>query len=159
MARHAIVPARWHAGLRACGLAAGALFALEFMFIYAGLAHTTASRMVVFIYLTPCLTALGVHLFVPGERLALPQWLGVGLAFLGVAAAFGEGFSSAQGETALGDLFGIIGAVWRAIRRNGYRFARPIYPPQPLYSGVSRCAVDENPGSPCCGASNCCTGE
>lgn len=102
-------------GTLACGLAAGALFALEFMFIYAGLAHTTASRMVVFIYLTPCLTALGVHLFVPGERLALPQWLGVGLAFLGMAAAFGEGFSSAQGETALGDLFGIIGAVlWAA---------------------------------------------
>jgi drug/metabolite transporter (DMT)-like permease len=102
-------------GTLACGLAAGALFALEFMFIYAGLAHTTASRMVVFIYLTPCLTALGVHLFVPGERLALPQWLGVGLAFLGMAAAFGEGFSSAPGETALGDLFGIIGAVlWAA---------------------------------------------
>jgi drug/metabolite transporter (DMT)-like permease len=102
-------------GTLVCGLAAGALFAIEFVFIYAGLAHTTASRMIVFIYLAPCLTALGVHLFVPGERLALPQWLGVGLAFAGMAAAFGEGFSSAQGETALGDLFGILAAVlWAA---------------------------------------------
>jgi len=71
--------------------------------------------MIVFIYLAPCLTALGVHLFVPGERLALPQWLGVGLAFAGMAAAFAEGFASASGETALGDLFGIVAAVlWAA---------------------------------------------
>ncbi|MFS8084675.1 MAG: DMT family transporter [Acidobacteriota bacterium] len=102
-------------GTLVCGLAVGALFALEFVFVYAGLAHTTASRMVVFIYLAPCLTALGVHFFVPGERLALPQWLGVGLAFVGMATAFGDGFLSAQGETALGDLFGAIGAVlWAA---------------------------------------------
>src|SRR5665647_51307 len=51
------------------GLAAGALFAGEFVFIYVGLAHTTASRMVVFIYLAPCFTALGLQWFVPGERL------------------------------------------------------------------------------------------
>ena len=48
-------------GTLAGGLAAGALFAGEFVFIYAGLAHTTASRMVVFIYLAPCLTALGLQ--------------------------------------------------------------------------------------------------
>jgi drug/metabolite transporter (DMT)-like permease len=102
-------------GTLVCGLTAGALFAMEFMFIYAGLAHTTASRIVVFIYLAPCLTALGVHLFVPGERLALPQWLGIGLAFAGMATAFGEGFLSAHGDTALGDLFGIVAAVlWAA---------------------------------------------
>ncbi len=43
------------------GLAAGVLFAGEF----------------VFIYLTPALTALGLHFFVRGERLAPRQWLGV----------------------------------------------------------------------------------
>jgi drug/metabolite transporter (DMT)-like permease len=40
----------------------------------AGLAYTSASRMVVFIYLAPCLTALGTQWFVPGERLNAGQW-------------------------------------------------------------------------------------
>ena len=58
------------------GLVAGAMFAGEFAFIYAGLAHTTASRLVVFIYLTPCLTALLLPAFVPSERLQPRQWAG-----------------------------------------------------------------------------------
>lgn len=97
------------------GLAAGALFAGEFVFIYAGLAHTAASRMVVFIYLAPCLTALGLQWFVPGERLNASQWTGVVLAFLGVALAFADGFSTAAGSTLIGDAFGVIAAaLWAA---------------------------------------------
>ena len=97
------------------GLAAGALFAGEFVFIYAGLAHTTASRMVVFIYLAPCLTALGLQWFVPGERLNASQWTGVVLAFLGVSLAFADGFSTAAGSTLIGDAFGVIAAaLWAA---------------------------------------------
>lgn len=97
------------------GIAAGLLFAGEFVFIYAGLAHTTASRMIVFIYLTPPLTALGLHWFVPGERINVRQWLGVLLAFVGLFLAFADGFLSAGGATALGDLFGVIAAVlWAA---------------------------------------------
>jgi drug/metabolite transporter (DMT)-like permease len=92
------------------GLAAGALFAGEFVFIYAGLAHTNASRMSVFIYLTPALTALGLHFFVRSERLAAAQWLGVLLGFCGLALAFAEGFSSAR-PTWIGDLCGVIAAV------------------------------------------------
>lgn len=95
------------------GIAAGAMFAAEFVFIYAGLAHTTASRMVVFIYTTPCITALLLPLFVKSERLSARQWAGVLLAFSGIVAAFGEGFASAGGETFLGDLFGVIAAfLW-----------------------------------------------
>jgi len=102
-------------GTLAGGMAAGALFAGEFVFIYAGLAHTTASRMVVFIYLAPCLTALGLQWFVPGERLNAGQWTGVGLAFMGVALAFADGFSTAKGSTLIGDAFGVIGAaLWAA---------------------------------------------
>ena len=55
-------------GTLGAGLVAGGLFAAEFIFIFAGLNYTGASRMVVFIYLTPCLTALGVHYFLPSER-------------------------------------------------------------------------------------------
>jgi drug/metabolite transporter (DMT)-like permease len=96
------------------GLAAGALFAAEFVFIYAGLEHTNASRMSVFIYLAPPLTALGLHFCVPGERMKALQWLGVGLAFGGIALAFSDGFAS-QKETWRGDLCGVIAAVlWAA---------------------------------------------
>ncbi len=97
------------------GMVAGALFAAEFVFIYAGLAYTAASRMVVFIYLAPCLTALGLQWFVPGERLNAGQWTGVMLAFLGVALAFADGFSTDQGSTLIGDAFGVIAAaLWAA---------------------------------------------
>lgn len=102
-------------GTLAGGLAAGALFAGEFVFIYAGLAYTAASRMVVFIYLAPCLTALGLQWFVPGERLSAGQWAGVVLAFLGVALAFADGFSTAAGSTLVGDAFGVVAALlWAA---------------------------------------------
>lgn len=102
-------------GTALAGIVAGALFAAEFFFIYFGLAHTSASRMIVFIYLAPCLTALGLALLIPGERLTSIQWAGVLLAFLGVAAAFGEGFAAARASTLLGDASGVIGAIlWAA---------------------------------------------
>ena len=95
------------------GLAAGALYAGEFFFVYAGLAHTSASRMVVFVYLAPVLTAVGVHLFVKGEQLAGYQWAGVLLGFAGIAVAFGDGLFSSPGSM-LGDAFGVIGAFFWA---------------------------------------------
>jgi drug/metabolite transporter (DMT)-like permease len=102
-------------GTLAAGIGAGLLFGGEFVFIYAGLEHTAASRMVVFIYLAPIVTALGVHWLVPGEHLSRAQWAGVLLSFAGVALAFGEGFLAAQGATLIGDLFGVIAAVlWGA---------------------------------------------
>jgi len=102
-------------GTLAAGIGAGLLFGGEFVFIYAGLEHTAASRMVVFIYLAPVVTALGLHWLVPGERLARAQWAGVLLAFAGVALAFGDGFLAARGATLLGDFFGLVAAVlWGA---------------------------------------------
>jgi drug/metabolite transporter (DMT)-like permease len=92
------------------GIGAGALFAGEFVFIYAGLGHTNASRMSVFIYLAPPLTALGLHFFVRSERLTLKQWVGVLAAFAGIVLAFAEGFAE-QPSTFLGDLCGVIAAA------------------------------------------------
>lgn len=95
------------------GVAAGLLFGGEFVFIYAGLEHTAASRMVVFIYLAPVFTALGLHWWVPGEKLSRGQWLGVFLSFIGIAFAF-WGTETGQ-QTWLGDLFGVIAALlWAA---------------------------------------------
>ena len=97
------------------GLLAGILFGIEFVFIYAGLGHTAASRMVVFLYLTPPLTALGLTLFVPGEHLNLRQWVGVLVSFGGIALAFSEGFLAERESTWIGDLFGVCAALsWAA---------------------------------------------
>jgi len=116
------------------GLVAGVLFAGEFLFVFAGLAHTGASRMVVFVYLAPCLTALGLHWIVPSERLHPLQWLGVLLAFGGVAAAFADGFV-ADRASLLGDAFGVIAAaLWaattvviRTTRLAGVRAAKTLF--------------------------------
>jgi len=102
-------------GTLAAGIAAGALFAGEFCFIYSGLAHTSASRMVVFVYLAPVLTALGLALFVPGERLTALQWAGVLLAFGGLVTAFADGLAAPDRSTLLGDTFGVVAAaLWAA---------------------------------------------
>ena len=96
------------------GLLAGFLFALEFIFIYVGLDHTTASRMIVFLYTAPCFTVLGLHWFVPGERLNWRHFSGIALAFAGLAIGFlGEGGTT--GNTLFGDLLGLLAAVgWAA---------------------------------------------
>lgn len=98
------------------GLAAGGLFALEFLLIGMGLRLTTASHMSVFLYTSPIFTALGLQLLVPGERLTPLQWTGVCLAFLGVAASFSHGLREAADAYPLmwlGDLFGVLaGFAW-----------------------------------------------
>jgi drug/metabolite transporter (DMT)-like permease len=101
-------------GTLAAGVGAGLLFAFEFVFIYAGLGYANASRMSVFVYLAPPLTALGLHFFVHGERLGLWQWSGVLVAFIGLVLAFAEGFSSNL-DTFWGDLCGVVAALlWAA---------------------------------------------
>lgn len=97
------------------GLVAGALFAAEFFCIFVGLQFTTASRMVVFIYIAPFVVALGMPLISRSERLSLWQSVGLVLAFAGVAWAFSEGFSQplAGEKQWLGDALGVLaGVLW-----------------------------------------------
>jgi drug/metabolite transporter (DMT)-like permease len=104
-------------GTGLAGLAAGALFAAEFACIFTGLQFTTASRMVVFIYLAPFVVALGMHFIAHTERLRPGQWLGLVAAFCGVAWAFAEGFArpAAGPRQLLGDALGVVAAVlWAA---------------------------------------------
>jgi drug/metabolite transporter (DMT)-like permease len=100
------------------GLLAGALFAAEFACIFVGLQYTSASRMVVFIYLAPFVVALCMPLIAQGERLSAPQWLGLAAAFAGVAWAFAEGFApgaAAPSRQWIGDALGIGAALlWGA---------------------------------------------
>jgi len=107
-------------GTLAAGLLAGVLFAGEFVCIFLGLTMTSASRMAVFLYTAPCFTALGLHWFTPGERMRRTQWIGVTVAFAGMALAFADGFARAGATdthamlTGLaGDALGVLGgALW-----------------------------------------------
>jgi drug/metabolite transporter (DMT)-like permease len=93
------------------GLLAGLLFGFEFVFIFVGVEHTTVSRMVVFLYTAPCFTVLGLHVFVPGERMGWRQGAGVLLAFAGLVLAF---IDKAAGGSLLGDAFGVLAALFWA---------------------------------------------
>lgn len=94
------------------GLLAGALFAAEFACIFIGLQYTTASRMVVFLYLAPFVVALGMPLISPAERLSMRQMVGLLLAFGAVAFAFGEALQGGgQPMQWLGDALGLLAAL------------------------------------------------
>ncbi|MGQ0711215.1 MAG: DMT family transporter [Rhodoferax sp.] len=109
----------WSNGTWRPGLVVGVLFALEFLLVGEGLRHTTASHMVVFLYTAPMFAALGLQAKLPNERLGPLQWLGIGLAFSGIAAAF-LGRGTAAGDPAVGamlwgDFLGLMGGVaWAA---------------------------------------------
>ncbi|MDN0085502.1 DMT family transporter [Crenobacter sp. SG2305] len=101
------------------GLVVGFLFALEYLLVGQGLRFTSASHTVVFLYTAPIFAALGLHWKLPSERLAPLQWVGIALAFGGIAAAFlGRSHQGAAGglsSTLLGDLLALAaGAAWGA---------------------------------------------
>jgi drug/metabolite transporter (DMT)-like permease len=85
------------------GIAAGILFAGEFLLIYWGLEFTSASRAVVFLYTAPFVVALGAQFFIPGERLRVIQVLGLGCAFAGILVAFGDSLRCASWRMLIGD--------------------------------------------------------
>ncbi len=87
---------------RWAGLAIATCFGIEFLLLYPGLRLTTASRGVLFLYTAPFFTALGAHLFLPDGKLKPRQFLGLLIAFAGVAAAFAQGLMSGGGSL-LGD--------------------------------------------------------
>ncbi|CAM5779166.1 DMT family transporter [Castellaniella caeni] len=100
------------------GLLAGALYALEFLLVGESLRFTTAGHVVVLLYTAPIFAAIGLHWKLPEERLAAAQWLGVGLAFAGVALAFlvrDTGHATVAGAMLWGDILALAGgAAWGA---------------------------------------------
>ena len=65
------------------GLAAGVLFALEFVLIYRGLVWTSASRAALFLYTAPFFVVVGARWLLPSDRFDKWQWIGLGLSFAG----------------------------------------------------------------------------
>ncbi len=88
------------------GLVAGLLFAAEFACMFSGLQFTSASRMTVFVYLSPFVVALGMPLIDRKERLSKWQAAGLTAAFAGVVWAFAEGFGDGAGQSVGGSVGG-----------------------------------------------------
>jgi drug/metabolite transporter (DMT)-like permease len=107
-------------GTLSAGAALGAVFALEFLFLYLGLGLTAASRGVVFLYTAPFFVAIGAHFLLPGDRLTPAKAAGLGVAFGGVVLAFADGLpapgATGGGASLLGDAMCLLGgALWAAI--------------------------------------------
>ena len=97
------------------GMLLGFMFAAEFVFLYAGLAFTTASRSVIFLYSAPFFVALGAHLFIAGERLTRLKTMGLVVAFVGLCLAFADGLYLPSRRELLGDALEMIGGfLWAA---------------------------------------------
>ncbi len=98
-------------GTLAAGIAAGILFALEFLLIYRGLVWTTVVRGTLFLYLAPFFVAVGSRWLIPGDSFHLWQWLGLLLSFAGMLIAFGVPAPGADPHLLLGDLM-LVGAAF-----------------------------------------------
>lgn len=99
------------------GAVAGALFGMEYLLVAEALRLTQASHVVIFLYTAPLFAALGLHLRLPAERLGGRQWVGIGLAFGGVALAFLGGLDGPGGDSRalLGDGLALMaGMAWGA---------------------------------------------
>jgi drug/metabolite transporter (DMT)-like permease len=97
------------------GLLVGLMFAVEFVLFYWGLAFTTATRAVIFLYTAPLFVAVGAHYLIPGEGLTRVKAAGLGLAFGGLCLAFVDGLYLPSRREMLGDLLELGAAfLWGA---------------------------------------------
>ena len=94
------------------GVFVGLLFAAEFIFLYAGMELTAASRGVVLLHIAPFSVAIGSHFFVPGESLTRAKVFGLAAAFAGIVLAFSDKLAAPERSQILGDLFCLIGGIF-----------------------------------------------
>lgn len=102
-------------GSLTAGLAAGFGFGMEFILIYWGLAYTTATRAVLFIYLAPFFVVLGTRIFLPADRFSKYQWLGLALSFAGMLIAFGVPTPALDPRQIVGDVMMVGAAMFWAL--------------------------------------------
>ena len=94
------------------GLLAGALFTAEFACLFSALSFSSASRATLLLYTSPFWVACFLPLIIKSEKLRLPQWMGLLLAFLAVMFVLREGV--AQGvnpQQWKGDLLALAGGM------------------------------------------------
>ncbi len=117
-------------GTLAAGVAAGVLFAAEFILIYVGLDYTTVSRGIVFVYTMPLAVAVGAHFWLPNERLTPIKVAGLLAAFAGVVILFMDRLSLPSPRALIGDVLCLLAAfAWAGttliIKGSGLIRSRP----------------------------------
>ena len=80
------------------GMCVGILFAIEFLLVALGIPKTSTGHITLFLYTAPLFTAVGLHFLLKEERMTGLQWLGIMIAFTGIAVAVQFSFS---GDAAL----------------------------------------------------------
>ncbi len=96
------------------GLAAGALFGLEFVLIFWGLDFTTVARGALMVNTMPFWVLIGAH-FLLGERMSATKVAGTALAFFGVALVFSDRLSLPGPDAIIGDVMSLAaGGAWAA---------------------------------------------
>ena len=99
-------------GSLGAGLLAGTLFMAEFAFLFSALSFSSASRTTLLLYTSPFWVASLLPLIIKSERLRLPQWMGLLLAFLAVMFVLREGVTQgASPQQWKGDLLALAGGM------------------------------------------------
>uniref|UniRef100_A0A7C4EWI0 DMT family transporter n=1 Tax=Desulfomonile tiedjei TaxID=2358 RepID=A0A7C4EWI0_9BACT len=97
------------------GVAVGALFGTEFLFLYWGTSFTDVSRAVVFLYTQPLWVAVGAHYLLPNDRLSRVKVVGLAAAFTGLVLVFQSRSGGLQRWYWVGDLMETAaGFLWAA---------------------------------------------
>ena len=96
------------------GIIIGCLFGSEFLFIYWGLAFTTASRSVIFLYTHPFWVTLGAHFFLKDDPLTPRKMAGLVLAFAGILSVFRSHSRQLPSGYWIGDLMELAAAFFWA---------------------------------------------
>lgn len=97
-------------GTLVAGIGCGLLFGVEFLLIFLGLTHTTASRGSLLIFTMPFFMMILSALFLREERVTARTVIGGIVAFAGLVLAFADGLVQGGG-TLLGDVM-ILGAAF-----------------------------------------------
>lgn len=124
-------------GERRHGMVIGFLFALDFLFLYWGIAFTTASRSIIFLYTHPLFVAIGAHFVLKGDLLTASRSAGLVLAFCGLLAVFAARSDDLPPGYWIGDLMEVAAAVfWAATTLYIKKMvqSRSVSPYQTLYA-------------------------
>lgn len=89
------------------GFVLGAVFAVEFLFIFIALDLTTVSRASVLFYTMPFWLSLATHFLIPEERLTPRKVAGLALAVAGIVLAFADRGDAAHRPSLLGDVLAL----------------------------------------------------
>jgi drug/metabolite transporter (DMT)-like permease len=93
------------------GIIVGLIFAAEFVLLFLALARTDAGRVVMLLYAAPFVVAIGARFLPVPEPLSLDRWLGIVVAFAGVAILLNP--AAGVGPSLAGDLMALAaGILW-----------------------------------------------